>query len=67
MVFPGNGQWSARVLRELHALPCSLAVHFELDHLIGTLHFHFSTAATVQKEIRRYCQDDPELRHSGPS
>jgi len=64
MVFPGNGQWSARVLLELHALPCSPAVHFELDHLIGTLHFHFNAAATMQKEIRRYCQNDPELRHS---
>ena len=62
MVFPGNDQWSARVLRELHALPCSPALHFELDHLIGTLHFHFNAAATVQKEIRRYCQNDPELR-----
>src|SRR4030095_4221706 len=64
MVFPGNGQWSAGVLRELHALPCSPAVHFELDHLIGTLHFHFNAAATVQQEIRRYCQKDPELRQS---
>jgi transposase len=64
MVFPGNDQWSARVLRELHALPCSPALHFELDHLIGTLHFHFNAAATVQKEIRRYCQNDPELRQS---
>lgn len=64
MVFPGNGQWSARVLRELQALPCSPAVHFELDHLSGTLHFHFNAAATVQKEIRRYCQKDPELRQS---
>jgi transposase len=64
MVFPGNGQWSARVLRELHALPCSAAVHFELDHLIGTLHFHFHSAATVQKEIRQYCQSEAELRHS---
>jgi len=64
MRFPGNGQWSAGVLRELAALPCSEAVHFKLAHLIGTLHFHFNSAATAQKQIRRYCQNDPELRQS---
>jgi transposase len=65
MPFPGtDNQWSVRVLRELHALPCSEAVRFKLDHLIGTLHFHFNSAATVQKQIRRFCQNDPELRQS---
>jgi transposase len=64
MPFPGSGRWSAQVLRELAALPCSAAVRFKLHHLIGTLHFHFHSAATVQKEIRRFCQSDPELRHS---
>lgn len=64
MAFPGNGQWSARVLRELAALPCSEAVHFKLEHLIGTLHFHFNSAATVQKQIRTFCQNDPELLQS---
>jgi transposase len=63
MTFPGH-RWSAQVLRALAALPCSEAVHFELEHLIGTLHFHFNSAATVQKQIRRYCQNDPELRQS---
>jgi transposase len=65
MAFPAdNGKWSARVLRELAELPCSEAVRFKLEHLIGTLHFHFNSAATVQKQIRRYCQNDPELRQS---
>jgi transposase len=64
MAFPGDGQWSAPVLRELEALPCSEAVHFKLEHLIGTLGFHFNSAATVQKQIRRYCQKDVELRQS---
>ena len=64
MAFPGSGRWSAQVLRQLAALPCSQAVRFKLEHLIGTLHFHFNSAATVQKEIRRYCQNDPELRQS---
>jgi transposase len=64
MTFPGSGRWSAAVLRELAALPCSEAVHFKLEHLIGTLHFHFNSAAVAQKQIRRHCQSDPELRRS---
>jgi transposase len=59
-----KGRWSARVLAELRALPCTEAVHFKLEHLIGTLHFHFHSAAVVQKQIRRFCQADPELRQS---
>ena len=38
MAFPGNGRWSAQVLRDLGALPCAAAVRFKLDHLIGTQH-----------------------------
>jgi transposase len=65
MAFPAkDGKWSARVLRELQVLPCSAAVRFKLGHLIGTLQFHYQTAVTVQKEIRRFCQNDPELRQS---
>jgi len=30
-------------------LPCTTEVRFKLDHLIGTLHFHFNSAAEVQK------------------
>jgi transposase len=63
--FPAaNGKWSGRVLRELAALPCSGAVRFKLDRLIDALQFHFESAAKVQKEIRHFCQKDPELRQS---
>src|SRR6266404_1229775 len=58
---PESSQWSARVLDEL---PCSQAVRFKLDQLIGTLHFHFNSAAAAQKQIRYFCQNDPELRQS---
>lgn len=61
--FPDQGDhWSARVLDELLELPCSQAVRFKLDQLIGTLHFHFNAAAGAQKQIRHYCQSDAELR-----
>jgi transposase len=63
--FPAaNGRWSGRVLRQLEALPCSAAVRFKLERLIDALQFHFQSAAVVQKEIRRFCQSDPELRQS---
>lgn len=65
MAFPSaDGKWSARVLRELQVLACSRAVRFKLDQLIGTLAFHYQSAAAAQKEIRRFCQNDPELRQS---
>jgi len=65
ITFPDpDGRWSARVLGELLALPCTEAVRFKLDLLIGTLHFHFNSAAVAQKQIRRFCQADPELRQS---
>src|SRR5713226_8401400 len=57
-------QWSAPVLDELLSLPCSETVRFKLDQLIGTLHFNFNSAAAAPKQIRHYCQKDPELRQS---
>jgi transposase len=61
--FPApNGKWSGRVLRELEVLPCNATVRFKLDQLIDTLQFHFLSAAKVQKQIRRFCQNNPELR-----
>jgi transposase len=61
--FPAaNGKWSGRVLRQLERLPCNPTVRFKLDRLIDALQFHFQSAAVVQKEIRRFCQNDAELR-----
>ena len=56
--------WSAGVLDELLALPCSTAVRFKLDQLIATLHFNFNAAAATQKQIRHYCNHDAELRQA---
>jgi transposase len=61
--FPdANGRWSAGVLRELASLPCNPTVRFKLDQLIDALQFHFQSAAKVQKQMRHFCQQDPELR-----
>lgn len=63
--FPAaNGKWSAQTLHQLEALPCSAAIRFNLDRLMDALQFHFQAAAVVQKEIRRFCQNDSELSRS---
>ncbi len=63
--FPAaNGQWSGAVLCELEKISCQASVRFKLDRLIDTLQFHFETAARVQKEIRRFCNQEPELKKS---
>jgi transposase len=65
LTFPAaDGKWSARVLRELQVLACTGAVRFKLDQLITTLAFHYQSAGAAQKEIRRFCQNEPELRQS---
>lgn len=63
--FPAaNEKWSAQALRELESIPCNSSVRFKLDRLIDTLQFHFLTAAKVQKEIRRFCKQEPGLQQS---
>ena len=63
--FPAaNEKWSARVLRELETIPCNASVRFKLDRLIDALQFHFLTAAQVQKEIRRFCKNEPGLQQA---
>jgi len=65
IAFPSeNGKWSQQVLRNLAALPCSEVVRFKLDQLIEALRFHYNSAALAQKQIRRFCQNDPEIRQS---
>jgi len=65
IAFPETSErWNAQAIAGLRTLPCSSEVRFKLDHLIGTLYFHFNSAAVVQKRIRQFCQNDPELRQS---
>jgi len=65
IAFPETSErWNAPAIAGLRTLPCSSEVRFKLDHLIGTLYFHFNSAAVVQKRIRQFCQNDPELRQS---
>src|SRR5580765_924436 len=63
--FPSaNGTWSASVVGELQRLSCIGAVRFKLNDLIRTLQFHLQSAAAAEKEIRRFCMNDPELKQN---
>ena len=57
----GNGQWSFMVKDKLRQLPCSLTVRFKLDQLLESMEFSEKQVVKTTKEIRRFCQTDPEL------
>lgn len=57
----GNGQWSFMVKDKLRKLACSSTVRFKLDQLLESLEFSEKQVVKTTKEIRRFCQTDPEL------
>jgi transposase len=57
-------KWTVAALRALETIPCNATVRFKLDRLLDAMQFHFQMAAQVQKEIRRFCNQDPGLRQS---
>lgn len=61
---PPGSQWSSTViyeLKELKVFSMSGAVRFKLDELISTLEFARAQLLKTQREIRRFCHEDPEL------
>jgi transposase len=58
---PPGSQWSLIVKDKLRKLPCSSVVRFKLDQLLDNLEFNEKQVLKVTREIRRFCQDDPEL------
>ncbi len=50
--------WSKTKLRKL---PCSSVVRFKLDRLLDSLEFDEKQVLKATREIRRFCQNDPEL------
>ena len=58
---PPGSQWSFVVKAKLRKLPCSSVVRFKLDQLLDNLEFNEKQVLKVTGEIRRFCQDDPEL------
>lgn len=58
---PAGSQWSFLVKKKLRALPCSTTVRFKLDRLLDSLEFDEKQVLKTTREIRRFCQTDPEL------
>jgi len=58
---PPGSQWSFMVKDKLRKLPCSGTVRFKLDQLLDSLEFNEKQVLKAIREIRRYCQNDPEL------
>ena len=61
---PAGSQWSFMVRAKLRRLPCSGTVRFKLDHLLDSLEFSEKQVFKTTQEIRRFCQNDPELGQS---
>jgi transposase len=63
--FPeSHEKWTVAALQGLATLSCNASVRFKLDRLMEALQFHYQMAAQVQKEVRRFCNQDPELRQA---
>ena len=58
---PPGSQWSFLVKDKLRKLPCSGTVRFKLDQLLDSLEFNEKQVLKAISEIRRFCQNDPEL------
>ena len=58
---PPGSQWSFLVKDKLRKLACSGTVRFKLDQLLDSLEFNEKQVLKAIREIRRYCQNDPEL------
>ena len=58
---PAGSQWSFLVKKKLRELPCSSTVRFKLDRLLDSLEFDGKQVLKATREIRRFCQADPEL------
>ncbi|MBI3801881.1 MAG: IS110 family transposase [Deltaproteobacteria bacterium] len=58
---PAGSQWSVLVKNQLRTLPCSPTVRLKLEQLLDSLAFNEQQVVKTTKEIRRFCQHEPEL------
>jgi len=58
---PAGSQWSIVVKHKLRKLPCSSTVRFKLDQLLDSLEFNEKQVVKTTQQMRRFCQNDPEL------
>jgi transposase len=58
---PAGSRWSLKVKGQLRKLECSKTVRFKLDQLLDNVEFSEEQVVKVTKEIRKFCQTEPEL------
>jgi transposase len=58
---PAGSRWSLKVKGQLRKLQCSKSVRFKLDQLLDNVEFSEKQVVKVTKEIRKLCQNEPEL------
>lgn len=65
IAFPdAQERWTRNVLKQLQELEANTAVTFKLASLRASLEFARLQAVATQREIRRFCRQEPELRES---
>jgi transposase len=57
----GRSSWSKWTLQQLSCLECAPVIRFKLDRYLGQLEFHHQEILKTEKELRRFCHQDPEL------
>src|SRR5499433_2951964 len=58
---PAGSQWSLKGKAQLRKLECSKSVRFKLDQLLDNEEFSEKQVVKATQEIRKFCQNDPEL------
>lgn len=58
---PAGSQWSRIVKQQLRRLSCAPTVRFKLDQLLDSVEFTEQQAVKTTREMRRFCQTEPEL------
>jgi transposase len=56
-----SGRWSVAAWEALRTLPCAPALRFKMDRLLAAHVFAHEQTRQTTREIRRFCQDTPEL------
>jgi transposase len=61
--FPNKSltDWSKKALESLRILECAAAIRFKLDRLLDQLAFWQQQLLDVQRELKRFCKEDPEI------
>lgn len=58
----GKESWSKVTVKQLSELPCAPAIRFKLDRLLCHLSFWNKEVLQAERELKRFCIKDPELR-----